>query len=181
MGTGLLPCLSGIGIKLGLASRSGQLVVDREESLAGFHVLWLARVDVTLVPPLVVRRANRGYALPLWFARRGQLIGYGFAQTRSDDVFRHPDTVTLGPPIRARTSGDAVACVRAAVQWVREHSAVARMSVTGPHPPLAALLAARFRIVEAGTFCSAADKPFVDPQRYISSGATCSDLSLALT
>ncbi len=114
--------------------------------------------------------------VPLWFARRGQIIGYGFAQICSDDLLRHPDTITLG----ARTSDDAVAWVRAAVRWARKHSAVARISVTGPHPTLAALLAERFRIVEAETFCSTADEPFVDAQRYISSGASCSDLSLAL-
>jgi GNAT superfamily N-acetyltransferase len=112
---------------------------------------------------------RRRGGVPLWFARRGQRVGYGVLQTHSDDLLRSPDAVTLGP-IGARVRDDAVACVQAAVGWVREHAKVARISVTGPHPALAPLLRLGFRVTAVETFCSTADESFVDVHRYISSG-----------
>ena len=110
--------------------------------------------------------------VPLWFVQHNQVVGYGYAQTRSDDLLRHPDAVTLGP-IGARTPEHAEACVYAAVDWVRQHGAVARIAVTGPHPALSKLLEAGFWIGELGTFCASDDASFVDPKRYISSGGDC--------
>jgi GNAT superfamily N-acetyltransferase len=112
----------------------------------------------------------RRRGVPLWFTRGGRRLGYGMAQQLSDDSVWHPEALTLGP-IGALEHADAEACVLAAVQWARTRSDTIRMSVTGPHPALAALLSAGFRIVEVETFCcQAAARPFVDVQRYVSSG-----------
>jgi hypothetical protein len=107
--------------------------------------------------------------VPLWFVEHKHVVGYAYAQTRSDDLLRHPDAVTLGP-IGARTPEPAEACVYAAVNWARHRGAVARIAVTGPHPALGNLLEAGFRIGEVETFCASDDAPFVDVRRYISSG-----------
>jgi GNAT superfamily N-acetyltransferase len=112
------------------------------------------------------RRGGR----PLWFAQHGRILGYGLAQTVSDDLLGSTDAITLGP-IGARRSGDAVACTLAAVNWGRERGTTLRVSVTGPHPAMPSLLTAGFRIVEVGTFCLRAEQPFVDVERYISSGS----------
>jgi hypothetical protein len=95
--------------------------------------------------------------------------GYGYAQTRSDDLLAHPDAITLGP-IGAHTADQAEACTYAAVDWARARAATARIAVTGPHPALGRLLAAGFRIGEVETFCSTDDAAFVDVKRYVSSG-----------
>ena len=113
--------------------------------------------------------ARRRGGVALWFARGGKHVGYGIVQTWSDDLLRYPDTVTIGP-IGTRAREDAIACVQAAVRWVRERAKIARLSVTGPHPALAPLLSVGFRITAVETFCSNADTPFIDAQRYISSG-----------
>jgi hypothetical protein len=107
--------------------------------------------------------------VPLWLVRRDRRVGYAVAQTRSDDLLSHPDAVTLGP-IGTLRREDAVACVLAAVDWACQRSAIARISLTGPHPALARLLEVGFRIVEVETFCSTADESLPDVQRYISSG-----------
>ena len=96
--------------------------------------------------------------VPLWFVPHNQVVGYGYAQMRSDDLLRHPDAVTLGP-IGARTPEHAETCVYAAVDWARQRGAVARIAVTGPHPALGNLFEAGFRIGEVETFCASDDAP----------------------
>ncbi|MBF6590091.1 MAG: GNAT family N-acetyltransferase [Ktedonobacterales bacterium] len=113
---------------------------------------------------------RRTDAVPLWFQRDGRTVGYGYAQMRSDEALWHPDAATLGP-IGARTAENAAGCVLAAVAWARERAAVLRLSLPGPHPALAALLAAHFHITYVETFRSSADTPFFDPQLYATSGA----------
>ena len=112
---------------------------------------------------------RRRGGVPLWFMHSGRRIGYVVAQTRSDDLLMHPDAVTLGP-IGTRAREDAVACVLAAVAWAQQRAAVARISLTGPHPALAPLLEVGFRIVEVETFCATSDESLPDVQRYVSSG-----------
>jgi GNAT superfamily N-acetyltransferase len=107
--------------------------------------------------------------VPLWLVQRTQVVGYAYGQTRSDDLLRHPDAITLGP-IGAPTLEQAEACVYAAVEWARPRAAVARIAVTGPHPALGSLLAAGFRFGEVVTFCANDGASFVDVRRYISSG-----------
>src|SRR5205814_977799 len=72
---------------------------------------------------------DRG-GIPLWLARRGEVIGYGYVQTRSDDLLQHPDALTLGP-IGARTEADAAACVLAALGWAKGRAPEARIPTPG--------------------------------------------------
>jgi hypothetical protein len=109
------------------------------------------------------------HGVPLWFTRGGRRVGYGMAQLRSDDSLWRPDALTLGP-IGALERAEAVGCVLAAIEWARSRAAVLTISLTGPHAAIVPLLAAGFRVVEVETFCSTAETPFVDVQRYVSSG-----------
>jgi GNAT superfamily N-acetyltransferase len=109
-------------------------------------------------------------AIPLWFARGGRRIGYGYAQLFSPELLWRPDTLRLGP-IGAASEADALACVGAAVHWARTRAAAIEISVPGPHAALAALLEARFRISDADTFMSSGPL-FFDPGCYIPSGGT---------
>ena len=113
------------------------------------------------------RATNR--AVPVWFRRAGETIGYGLIQTYSDSSLWNPDAYTIGP-IGARRVEDAVACVSAAVAWAQPRATAIRLALPGPHPALAPLLGAGFRIVYVETFCSSASVPFFDPRRYITSG-----------
>ena len=108
-------------------------------------------------------------AIPVWFERRGDKVGYGYIQTRSPSALWSGDAVTVGP-VGARTPEDAAACLYAAVEFARTRSWRVRLSVPGPHPALGAVLDARFQITYAETFVSSATAPFVDPTRYAGSG-----------
>jgi hypothetical protein len=105
-----------------------------------------------------------------WFVRQDRVIGYGLAQTRSDDLVSSPDAITLGP-IGVREPADAVACVLAAVGWARRQGRTARISLSGPHPAVEPLLTAGFRVVELETFCLSAEAPFFDARCYLPSGS----------
>jgi len=110
-------------------------------------------------------------AVPLWFQRGGQAIGYGYAQLRSPELLRRPDTLRLGP-IGARNEQDALACVSVAVGWAKPRAPAINISVPGLHAALAALLEARFQISYVETFLSSSDQPFFDAGCYIPSGGT---------
>src|ERR1700694_4773341 len=122
-------------------------------------------------PRLQDRRywVRRRGGVPLWFLRHGEVVGYAYAQTCSDDLLAYPGAITLGP-IGAHSPERAEACTYAAVDWARARAAVARIALTGPHPALGRLLGAGFRIGEVETFCSTDGAPFVNVQRYVSSG-----------
>jgi Acetyltransferase (GNAT) family len=113
------------------------------------------------------RRAHN--AVPVWFQRGGATIGYGVFHQRSGGSLWTPDAITLGP-IGVRDERDAAACVLAAVAWARARNDNVRLTLIGPHPALAPLLDAHFRLVEVETFCCST-APFFDPGRYLPSGA----------
>ncbi|GHO48355.1 GNAT family N-acetyltransferase [Ktedonospora formicarum] len=108
-------------------------------------------------------------AMPLWFQHNGVTIGYGYVRLGAGTLW-FPEACTLGP-IGARTPADAVRCVLAAVDWARQRAAILRIDVPGPHPSLALLLKAGFRITYVETFVSNASTPFFDSQCYIASGS----------
>lgn len=108
-------------------------------------------------------------AVPVWFERAGARVGYGYIQMCSDTSFAFPDAVTLGP-LGTEVPGDAADCVLAAVDWARTRNATLRIAVPGPHPALAPLLDAGFRITYVETFCSSSAEPFFDPRCYVSGG-----------
>jgi GNAT superfamily N-acetyltransferase len=107
---------------------------------------------------------------PLWFVLHGERVGYGYAQTYSDDLLRDPDTITLGP-IGTRAATHATACVGAAVSWASARGATARIAIPGLHPALSPLLNVGFKITEVETFCSTVDDCFADVGCYVSSGS----------
>ncbi len=113
-------------------------------------------------------REQRG--VPLWFRRRGEVVGYGYARLGAGTLY-YPQACTVGP-IGARTPEDAVVCVAAAVGWASRRAEVLRIDLPGPHPALAPLLAAGFRIVYVETFLSTGPAPFFDARRYAASGSS---------
>jgi len=112
---------------------------------------------------------REAHAMPVWFQRKGQIVGYGYIQMRSPGSLWYPDSITLGP-IGTRTADDALDCVCAAVRWAQPHAEMMRITVPGPHPVLAPFLDAGFRIIYVETFVSSSSEAFVDVRRYIPSG-----------
>lgn len=106
-------------------------------------------------------------ALPLWFRRGGETIGYGYARMSVSSIW-HPEFCLLGP-IGGKTPEDAKDCVLAAVAWGQQRTNRIRLDIPGPHASLAPLLSAQFRIVYVETFLTSA--PFFDARCYISSGS----------
>ena len=114
---------------------------------------------------------NGAAAVPLWFRREGRMAGYGYMQMQSEESLSYPGAITIGP-IGARTIEDARMCALAAVAWASERASVLRIGVPGPHPALAPLLEAGFRITDTDIFVCRGSGMFVDPRRYIPSGGT---------
>jgi GNAT superfamily N-acetyltransferase len=131
-------------------------------------VRWDAKISGRLRPEDHAFWVREQRAVPLWFQRQGMVVGYGYVRLGAGTIYS-PEACTLGP-IGARTPDAARACVLAAVVWARAHAAVLRIDVPGPHPSLATLLDAHFRIRDVETFMSAARTPFVDAQCYLGSG-----------
>ena len=121
-----------------------------------------------------LRPADHGYwvreerAVPLWFRRQGQYVGYGYIRLGAGTL-RDPQACTPGP-IGAITPEDAANCVMASVNWALYQANVILLEVPGPHPCLAPLLERGFRISYVDTFASTANTPFFDEQCYIPSG-----------
>lgn len=95
-------------------------------------------------------------------------IGYAVARARGGNV-QHADAGTIGP-VGVRRTEDATACTLAALGWLRARADPLCLMIPGPHPALAMLLDAGFRIEDAYSFAASGDAPFYDPRRYISSG-----------
>jgi hypothetical protein len=104
-------------------------------------------------------------AVPVWFRRQGQSVGYGYVRLGAGTS----QACTLGP-IGASTPEDATACVLAAVNFALQQAEVLHIDVPGPHPCLATLLESGFHISSFDTFVSTAVTPFFDAQCYIASG-----------
>jgi GNAT superfamily N-acetyltransferase len=133
-------------------------------------VRWDAEISGRRRPEDHAFRVREQRAAPLWFRREGTVVGYGYVRLGAGTI-SFPDACTLGP-IGTRTPDDAGACVLAAVAWARPRASVLCIDVPGPHPGLAALLDAHFRITYVETFMSAAHTPFLDPRCYVGSGGT---------
>lgn len=108
-------------------------------------------------------------AVPFWIERRRDRVGYAFIQRRADSSLWYPDAYTIGP-VGGLTTDDALAGVLAAVTWARQRAEVIRVSIPGPHPALAPLLAAGFEIVYVETYCASGEEPIFDPSHFVSSG-----------
>ena len=93
-------------------------------------------------------------AQPLWFQRGGATVGYALVPQRMADEPKQSGMYALGP-LGVADPADACACVAAALAWARPRARAVRLDVPAPHPALAQLLEAGFRIVEDDhMFCS---------------------------
>ncbi len=108
-------------------------------------------------------------AVPLWFRRAGQTVGYGYIRPGAHSL-AHPTACSLGP-IGSLTPDDATACVLAEVDWAQQRANTLSIEVPGPHPCLTALLEAHFHIQYIDTYMTSAQTPFFDPTCYIASGS----------
>jgi len=140
------------------------------EADPGFPALvrWDAQISGRLRPVDHLYWVREQSAVPLWFRRQGQIIGYGYIRLGAGTL-RYPQACTLGP-IGVSTPQAATECVLAAVNWASQRAEVLRIDVPGPHPCLATLLETGFRIAYVDTFVSTTDAPFFDARRYIASG-----------
>lgn len=130
---------------------------------------WDARVSGRRRPQDHAYWVTEQQGVPLWFRRNGEAIGYGYARLGAGTLW-FPEACVLGP-IGARSPEETADCVLAAVKWARQRAKVLRIDVPGPHPCLASLLEARFRITYVETHLSSATTPFFDPRCSIASGS----------
>jgi hypothetical protein len=130
---------------------------------------WDAEISGRQRPQEHAYWAGEQQAVPLWFRRGAQTVGYGYARLGAE-TFWFPQECMLGP-IGARTPADATVCVLAAVRWAQQRAKTLRINVPGPHPCLALLLEARFRILYVETHLSSLSTSFFDPHCYIISGS----------
>ncbi len=114
-------------------------------------------------------------AVPLWYARGGARVGYGYAWIRAR-AEAGPE-VRLGP-LGAASRTDAVACVGAALRWAADAAAAAdraagprawtyRVSLPAPHAALEPLLGAGFHLSGMEIFCCSRARLFCDPRAYL--------------
>jgi len=119
------------------------------------------------------READHAYwietgAVPFWFTRDHERIGYGYLQTRNESSLWLQDAITIGP-LGAKTPEDAAACLLCAAEMATRRANVVRVAVPGPHQGLRPLLEAGFRITSVETYMES--KPYgLDPRLYIGSG-----------
>jgi len=131
-------------------------------------VEWDAQISGRSRPVDLLYWVREQRAVPLWFRRQGQTVGYAYIRLRGGMVW-DAQACVLGP-IGVYTPQDATACVLAAAHWALQHAEVLRVDVLGPHPCLATLLERGFRIDHVDTFVSSTDTPFFDARCYIASG-----------
>ncbi len=131
-------------------------------------IRWDAQIGGRLRPADHLYWVREERAIPLWFRRQGQIVGYGYIRLGAGTLW-YPQACTLGP-IGAITPEDAADCVLSAVNSALQQTEVIHLEVPGPHPCLAALLERGFRIRHVDTFVSTVNTPFFDARRYIPSG-----------
>jgi hypothetical protein len=129
---------------------------------------WDARVSGRPRPEDLQFWVREERAVPIWFRRRGLIMGYGYVRFGADE-YSNPLSCTLGP-LGADTPEDATACVIAAVHWAMQRAVEVHIDVPGPHLCLVTLLEHGFHIHSFDTFVSSAVTPFFDGRCYIASG-----------
>ncbi|MCY3783387.1 MAG: GNAT family N-acetyltransferase [Chloroflexi bacterium] len=130
-------------------------------------IAWDARVGKRHRPQDLTFVANEVAAQPLWFRRGGATVGYGLVAQRMADEPKQSGTYALGP-LGVGDPADAGACVAAALKWARPRARAVRLDVPAPHPALAPLLEAGFRIVEDDqVFCCSSAATAADLASYL--------------
>jgi hypothetical protein len=120
----------------------------------------------------------RALALYIWVGMRPQWPHFNLrldGPLRIDLPAVHVEIVEA-PTTRSWRGGmpdrrPAAACVLAAMRWARVRADVLLIDVPGPHPCLALLLDAGFRIVYVETFVSTAGTLFFDARCCVASGS----------
>jgi GNAT superfamily N-acetyltransferase len=154
--------------KLGQLVPAGIEIVEAEADDPAF-VEWDAKASGRPRPQDVAFWLREEAGIPLWLRRAGEVIGYAIVRLGAGRLW-HSEAVTIGPT-GVRRVEDAAGCVVAVVDWARSRGSFLEIAVPGPHPALAPLLEARFRIVYVETFCAGdADGASIDPGRYVGSG-----------
>ena len=169
---GMRPQWPHFALRLDKPAHTWSLAPDTEiieaDSSDSALVSWDAQVSGRLRPAEHQFWVREERAVPLWFRRHGQIVGYGYVRFGAE-ALSDPQSCTLGP-IGASTPEDATACVLAAVNWAMQRAVVLHIDVPGPHPCLSTLLERGFHIISFDTFVSTADTPFFNARCYIASG-----------
>ena len=131
-------------------------------------IRWDAQVSGRVRPGDHQFWVQKQRAIPLWFRRQKQVLGYGYVRLGAGTLW-YPEACTLGP-IGVSNPEDAVASVLATVNFALQKANVLRIDVLGPHPTLAPLLECGFHIIGIDTFMLSATSPFFDARCYIASG-----------
>ncbi len=131
-------------------------------------IRWDAQISGRVRPDDHQFWIQKEHAIPLWFRRQKQIIGYGYVRVGVGTLW-YSEACTLGP-IGASNPEDAVACILATVNFALQKADVLIINVPGPHPSLAPLLERGFRITDVDTFVSSATTTFFDARCYIPSG-----------
>ncbi len=129
---------------------------------------WDARISGRPRPQDLEFWVRDEQGVPLWFRRKGKIVGYGYARF-GVEAYLASHTCKIGP-MGADTPEDATACVLAMIHWAAQRSAEIHIDVPGLHPCLTMLLEHGFHIKSFDTFVSSASHPFFDAQHYIASG-----------
>lgn len=130
-------------------------------------IAWDAQASKRHRPQDLAFAAGELAAQPLWFRRGDATVGYGLVAQRMVDEPKRSGTYGLGP-LGVADPADAGACVAAALAWARPRARAVRLDVPAPHPALAPLLEAGFRIVEDNhVFCCSSAATAADLASYL--------------
>jgi GNAT superfamily N-acetyltransferase len=169
---GMRPCWPHFALRLDRPTQAWSLAPDMEIIEADSSDLallrWDARTSGRPRPQDLQFWVREERAVPLWFRRRGQIVGYGYVRFGAEEHSK-PPSCRLGP-MGADTPEDASACVLAAVYWAMQRAVEIHIDVSGPHPCLTTLLERGFQIHSFDTFVLSAATPFFDARSYIASG-----------
>jgi GNAT superfamily N-acetyltransferase len=169
---GMRPWWPHFALRLDRPTQAWSLATDMEIIEADSSDLallrWDARVSGRPRPQDLQFWVREERAVPLWFRRRGQIVGYGYVRFGAEE-HSNPQACTLGP-MGADIPDDATACVLAAVHWAMQRSVEIHIDVPGPHPCLTTLLERGFHIQSFDTFVSSASSLTFDARCYIASG-----------
>jgi GNAT superfamily N-acetyltransferase len=129
-------------------------------------ITWDAQISGRMRPNDHAFWCTAEAGVPLWVTRNGERIGYAYVRQRDPQI--STTDLRIGP-IGAYTPADSSATIAAAIAWAAPRARSLSLPVPGPHPALAGILRAGFRISYVETFMCAGPACF-DETCYCSSG-----------
>jgi GNAT superfamily N-acetyltransferase len=132
-------------------------------------VQWDAQVSGRARPVDHAFWIEQQHSIPLWFRRRGVIVGYAYVRL-VEESWLSPQRWVVGP-VGVSTPEHAAPCVLAATAWAQRRAERVRIDMPGPHPSLAPLLERGFQIIYVETFHVTAPTPIFDARCYIPSGS----------